>query len=130
MRHPADAYIGIPFVAHGDTHAGVSCWGLVQLYYREHMGLELPAYDYAPDDRRQIAKAVADAMASGQWSTVERPQDGDVVTMAHRERAYHLGVFAAGKVVHVNHLGGCVVAETPATLRARGYGRLRYLRHE
>lgn len=130
MRHPADAYIGIPFVAHGDTHEGVSCWGLVQLYYREQLGIELKSYDYGPEDRREIALAVNEAVASGEWFIVVQPIDGDVVTMAHRERPYHLGFYAAGKVVHANHLGGFVVSESASELIKRGYGRIRYLRHE
>jgi len=39
-----NAYIGIPYKDHGRDRAGLDCWGLVDLVYRELLAVELPDY--------------------------------------------------------------------------------------
>ena len=37
-------YVGLPYKSGGDTRAGVDCWGLLALVWREQFGRELPPY--------------------------------------------------------------------------------------
>ncbi|HEY9544770.1 MAG TPA: NlpC/P60 family protein [Solimonas sp.] len=127
-RHAADAYIGIPFVDDGKTRAGVHCWGLLQMYYAEQLGITLPDYPLTAADRDGTAAALRDAIAAGEWLPVDTPIDGDMVTMAHQRDPCHIGMFAAGMVLHATSISGSVIAETMPHLRARGYGRVRFYR--
>lgn len=130
MRHPADVYIGIPFAAHGNTHQGVSCWGLVQLYYREQLGIALPDYPYGPDDHKHIARAIDEGLQAGCWHETDKPQDGDLVIMSRMKYPFHIGVCAAGMILHAEREGQSVVAETQQALAMKGLGRIRFYRHE
>lgn len=130
IRHPADSYIGLRWQPQGDSREGVSCWGLVVLAYREQRGIALPVYAHAPDDLVAIAREIQAAIRRGEWQPVPpgQPQDWDVVTMARRDSPYHLGLWAAGHVLHVTEQVGAVVAETPVQLARRGYGRVLFWR--
>lgn len=127
-RHAADSYIGLPWLPRGDTREGVSCWGLVAMYHREQLGGTLPNYLHAHDDVEAIRDEIATALESGQWLLVTEPQDGDVVTMSRRDAPHHLGVFAAGHVLHITESLGQVVAQTPAEMTAARWGRIRFWR--
>src|SRR3546814_18876664 len=69
-RHAADAYIGIPFVDDGKTRAGVHCWGLLQMYYAEQLGITLPDYPLTAADRDGNAAALREELAAGEWRPV------------------------------------------------------------
>ena len=38
-------YLGLRYLLGGRTRAGLDCWGLVCLVYREQRGIELPVFD-------------------------------------------------------------------------------------
>lgn len=127
-RVAADAYIGLPWLPKGDTAHGVSCWGLVVLFYREQLGIALPNYPHAPDALPAIRAEIERAIDSGHWQLVGMPQDGDVVTMSRRDAPHHLGVFVAGRVLHITELSRMVVAQTLQQLAHNRWGRLRFWR--
>jgi murein DD-endopeptidase len=39
-----DQFVGIPYVAHGRDYAGADCWGLLYLFYRDVLGVQIPSY--------------------------------------------------------------------------------------
>lgn len=125
-RHPADAYVGLPWLPGGDSHEGLSCWGLVVLYYREQMGVTLSNFQHAYDDIEVIRAEIEAALGSGAWQLHAAPEEGDVVTLSRRDAPHHLGVFAAGRVLHITEQTQQVVAQTPAQLTAARWGRIRY----
>ena len=127
-RHPANSYIGLPWLTKGDTREGVSCWGLVALYHREQLLRPLPNYLHAHDDVEAIRAEIAAALDTGQWLLVTLPEDGDVVTMSRRDAPNHLGVCAAGHVLHITEGTGSVVAQTPQQLTADRWGHIRFWR--
>lgn len=128
-RHPADSYVGLRWQPRGASREGVSCWGLVALYHREQLGRALANYDIAPGEIGLIRDQIAAAIASGDWTLAEHPADGDVVTMSRRDAPHHLGVYAAGHVLHVTASLGAVVAQSVHQLANDRWGRIRFWRH-
>lgn len=100
-----DGYIGLPFLPDGRTKAGLDCWGLVQLVYREQKGIELPSYSgiYTADTvekLREIAEIME--MESVKWPRVDIPQDFDVVRLRFSGRlAFHVGVVVGKDFLHI-----------------------------
>ena len=48
-------WIGIPYVNQGRSFDGCDCWGIVDLYYREILGITLPDYLGAYRDAKETA---------------------------------------------------------------------------
>lgn len=102
-----DVYIGLPFVDGGRDRAGVDCWGLLRLIYREVLAIELPGYDGVPAAESAaieglIARGQADwrciATAAGlrdgaAWGRA-RPFDGLLIRQAGHDA--HVGVLVRG----------------------------------
>ncbi len=129
-RHVADRYVGLPWRDGGRDAAGVDCWGLPYLDYRELLGIELPRYEIDPLDAAGILAAVSAAMIGGDWIETRTPRDHDVVTMSHRSHPYHMGLwFAGGLVVHATHTRFGVVAESMTSARNRGFNTFRTWRY-
>jgi cell wall-associated NlpC family hydrolase len=77
-------YLLIPFVDRGRSRAGVDCWGLVWLVYREMLGIELPSYrsDYPDVDAHAwLAELVRDQKRRF-WQEVYPVQRMDVALFA------------------------------------------------
>lgn len=135
MQWVAD-YISIPFVDGGRDRRGVDCWGLVQLVYRDRLGVELPDYgEISASDLLRIAKRMKQDVAS--WIKVEEPKALDVVLMLGtptgpdgRTRAVntHAGVMAdSNHVLHTQGATGAVlVPRDHFTVRHRITGFYRW----
>ena len=93
MEFAVNDYIGIPYAARGRTRAGLDCWGLVCLVYREQFGIELPAIDaeYDPADGNAVARLVGGPL-SDDWHEVADPQPGDVVLCRVLGYPSHIGI--------------------------------------
>ncbi|MGA9723298.1 MAG: NlpC/P60 family protein [Candidatus Binatus sp.] len=90
-------YVGLPFRSLGRDRAGVDCWGLVCLVYREQFGREIPAYSesYASAyDRAEIDALIRGATATPDWQRVERGKEalGDLVLIRCGGRPTHVGI--------------------------------------
>ncbi len=103
-------YIGLPYVAHGRSRAGVDCWGLAVLVYREVLGIELPTYTgYAsPDERAEVAALVDGATESPLWQAVPagEAQPFDVVLCRYGALQSHVGVLVTPgprQMLHMLH---------------------------
>jgi cell wall-associated NlpC family hydrolase len=87
-------WIGIPFQWGGASFDGADCAGLVRLYYREKLGVELP-----PDDLPHIPEAW---IASGECYMIDyldrycfrvnAPCNGSIVVIHFRGAGAHLGI--------------------------------------
>ena len=104
-------FIGIPYRNKGRDFDGCDCWGLVDLYHREVLGIELPNYLGGYRDAAETA-IVEKAILRGRtaWTLVghspgrESPP-GAVALFKIRGRASHVGLVIDGtKLLHT--LGG------------------------
>ncbi|OGO06514.1 MAG: hypothetical protein A2Y92_00780 [Chloroflexi bacterium RBG_13_57_8] len=101
-------YCSIPFRDMGPGWDGCDCWGLVLLFYKTELGIDLQSHggEYAGvKDMASITK-IAEAERK-KWSVVDPPgMPGDVVEMPLLRRGFHVGVVAApGLILHIEENG-------------------------
>lgn len=72
--------IGIPFVSKGRSFKGCDCYGLVKLYYKEVLNIELPETLISPDQPRRTFANYLNEISKNWTSTV--PGKNAVVAMA------------------------------------------------
>lgn len=115
-----ERYLMIPYRAGGSDWSGADCWGLVEIWYKDRLGLDII-------DRRDIDSSPLGIEAGFQlrrdWLAVETPQNDDVVLMraafnGRRVEHGHVGVFWQGGVLHLNEQQGCTFARATSHLIA------------
>ena len=95
-------YVGLPFKSLGRTRAGLDCWGLVHVVYREAFGIEVPRYGEYADayDIEEVGALVRGEIVT-RWREVSPERLGDVVLLRVRGQPCHVGVTVAhGKFLH------------------------------
>lgn len=99
-------YIGIPYAERGRTRAGVDCWGLLDMVWREHFGRDLPSYDGTHWRKGAVVAEVAHGAAA--YSALFQPvargaeREGDGVLLRLRGAPIHVGlVVAPGVMLHI-----------------------------
>ena len=98
-RIPIDEFItfmiDVPWVEGKATFSECDCWGLVVLYYRHVVGIEL-----APTHDLPITEGMTAQLATGQWEEVEQPVDGVVFMAYSNGQPAHCGVIIGNRVLH------------------------------
>lgn len=87
------SYIGIPYENRGRTRDGVDCWGLVQLWYREQLDVDVPDYLWAytaANDKESVSDAIEENKAN--WKKVDEPEYGDVLVFRIMGYPMHVGI--------------------------------------
>lgn len=101
-------YCSIPFKDKGRDWSGCDCWGLVKLFCKNELGIDLDSHDRAysgVSDIDSIMK-IADEEKK-KWTAVSPPgRVGDVVEIGLFRRDYHVGVVAAQDyILHIETSG-------------------------
>ena len=125
--------IGRPWRADGEGPDAYHCWALVRQVQRQIHGRDLPDVRVpTPLTLPWIVRTMATHPEGRVWREIAcidgivQAGDGALVSMARLDRPCHVGVWLAGEgIIHADDRLG-VVLESPAQLRARGWGRLRY----
>lgn len=98
--------VGVKWVDRSCTFDAADCWGLVVLYYRHVLGIELhhaEGYE-SGDDFITCHEGVG-----WQWSVTESKQSGCMVTFYQSGNPSHVGIYLSnGKILHSRGEGGCV----------------------
>lgn len=112
-------YVGIPYADKGRTRAGLDCWGLVRLVYREVFHAELPDYGERyrdGEDWSAIGTAVRLGLQEG-WQRTQQPREGDLLILSIAQRPWHCGVMLSStRFLHAAP-GDAVVCERLDTPR-------------
>lgn len=105
------------------------CYGLTRYLQMTLFGRSMPEFKMPGfGGRIAIASAIAVHPERQCWGEIAAARDGCIVTMARQNAGYHMGTWLAmdgGVIVHTIERCG-VVTDTPATLEAIGWRRLRY----
>jgi len=86
-------YIGLPYKDNGRTTAGIDCWGLACLVYREHFDIELPTLDqhYVGSEDLTIKNLVTTTKES--WILTSNPKPGDICVFNILGEPIHVGIY-------------------------------------
>lgn len=123
-----DRVIGLPWVDRASSFESVDCWGLVLLYYKHVLGIELPeitGYEQGECDTSQ-------GWQSGvhQWQQVDKAAGSGLVFTCYKgNKPSHVGItISPTKVLHsrgwVNNPGKVEIHSIRAIERL--YGKLTY----
>lgn len=105
-------YIGIPWEAGGRSFDGADCWGLVWLFYKHELHIDLDSYDDAYGAECDAAE-VGELIAEGKslWRRCETPSPGDVAVLKRDGHLCHVGIIAPRR--HLLHVES---SEAPSVL--------------
>jgi cell wall-associated NlpC family hydrolase len=125
-----NSYVGIPYVLNGRDRAGVDCWGILCLAFREQRGVELPDQQRDGDSLFEAVDRLTDGLTmvgrANLAVQLERPEPWAIV-LAHRHRvAHHAGIVVGSHVLHAERGIGVVCA--PMVFFARQHGELSFWR--
>lgn len=94
-------YIGLPYATKGRDEAGIDCWGLVRLFYKQEFDLDLPSYqeDYAGAYDSRILEMMA--QYKDNWTVTMEPEEGFVVLFNIMGEPVHVGIYIGNnKFIH------------------------------
>lgn len=100
------AYVGLPYRAQGRDRDGVDCWGLLRLFYRDELGIDLPGFrdDYTcAGERRELDALIAGNAEGGPWRRVRHVRHYDGLLFRVGPFASHVAMaIGGGRMLHVH----------------------------
>ncbi len=109
-----ETYIGIPYLEAGRTRAGLDCWGLIVLIWRERYGIDLPSYE-GPHwrkgaDAQEIGAAIDKEVARYRRIEAGAEREGDGILLRLRGHPLHIGlVVAPGWMIHTHETAAACI---------------------
>lgn len=79
-----DRYIGIPFEDKGRSFSSCDCYGLVKLYYKHELNIDIPETKITADKPRRIMINYLNEISKN-WIEVDTPKKDCVVAMCMNE---------------------------------------------
>lgn len=119
-----DRLLAVPYALGSGSWAGADCWGVVELWYRHVLGVDLE--DRADRPAEMDSVQIWATSAAG-WERLTRPIDHALVLMrVGRLDVGHVGIFYDGRVLHSAAAHGCVYQPiSDRIIRAKTTGYLR-----
>ena len=101
-----DRMLTVPYARGRGDWSGMDCWGVVELWYRHVLGVELSDRTNIAPGHDGVQKGFDAALG---WRLVAAPVDHCAVVMrAHGFEAGHIGIYYNGSVLHTDEAHGCV----------------------
>ncbi|GKX40418.1 NlpC/P60 family protein [Pectobacterium versatile] len=92
-----DRMIGVPWVNRACSFTECDCWGMIVLYYRHVMNIEIPVID------DYVSNAdFNDCFSIGisRWEKIESPCYGGMVAAYYGNKPIHVGITIGNRVLH------------------------------
>lgn len=107
--------VGVPFRDKGRDWEGWDCWGLVCVFHRDVLGVDLPSHldDYAEagataSSRKRVGTVIAASL--DRYRRIAAPDPGDVAVLNVGGRPVHVGLIVdAGRLLHAERRIGTVI---------------------
>ena len=122
--------IGLPWVNRAASFESVDCWGLVILYYKHVLSINLPMVE-GYDIGDNISECWQRESANSHWHEVDTPESESLVFTCYDTsgKPAHVGIYIGGGMVlhaHGNEvIGGSVKAHKIKVIE-RMYGNLTF----
>jgi cell wall-associated NlpC family hydrolase len=102
-----DQALMIPYVMGGSEMSGADCWGIVELYYKHVLDIELDNRGDIEAGHMGIQEGFDQAT---NWKPIDQPENHCLVALrAGRIKVGHIGVYVDGNVLHsADEETGCV----------------------
>lgn len=131
--HNIANYIGIPYQVKARSETAVDCWGLLCMFYKNELGIDLPQYTVqydtaTPEGFKQLAEVVATGRLDSEWEKVTELAFGDVLLFRVQGLPIHCGVFLeTDEFLHAFHgRNSCVERLSSITWAKRLDGAYRW----
>ena len=107
-----DKYIGLPYKDNGRDTAGVDCWGLVCLFYKNEFDIDLPSYtdEYSGPYDPSVTRVIN--IYKDKWDNTTTPAEGDVLVFNIYGEPAHVGVYIGNNKFLHSREGKDVVIES------------------
>lgn len=106
-RHWSRDYVGLPWQFAGRSRAGVDCWGLLWLVYRDVLKIEVASYERETIDapeREQIAALLTSDRNKSPWCPVVKEQAFDMAVFKRGGIDSHVGIVVEpGRMLHITN---------------------------
>lgn len=125
--HPISEYIGMKYAHGGRGPIFFDCWGLLCAFYKEKKGIELPSFPGIKNENSsEFGSELAFLLLSSKCRRILKPIDECAVAMIRSDGfVHHVGIYAAGMIVHCQE-GVGVIADTTRALRLKGFREFKY----
>lgn len=108
-------YVGLPYRHKGRDASGVDCWGLVRLFCKQELGVELPSFngvyyttdtEFVGEGANEIRKSLSDILIK-----TEDPKPGDICRFNIIGYPIHVGIVCdARHFLHVEEFKNANIA--------------------
>lgn len=88
-----DKYVGLPYKDNGRDITGIDCWGLVRLYYKDELGIELPSYSNEYEGPNDPSAIAAINNYKDNWELTTTPNIGDIALFNIYGEPAHVGLY-------------------------------------
>lgn len=122
-------YIGVPWKMAGRTFDGADCWGLVWLFYKHELGIELRHYNDAyGDDYGADTSGRKISNEFDNWRRIDQPSAGDVAVLRRAGHNCHVGIVAPRRhLLHVESAAApSVLSPIDGAMKRRIVGTYRW----
>lgn len=122
--------IGLPWVNRAYSYEQVDCHGLIYLFYRDVIGIDIGLPPSYYDTTKELDVGYLEEINTGNWVEVDRIRDcGMVLTCYKGERPVHVGI--ALDSVNILHAWGSPgaggdVKITPLSVIKRMFGKVTF----
>ena len=89
-----DNYIGLPYKNNGRDTSGIDCWGLVCLFYKNELNIDLPSYTEEYDGAQDLRnESLLTKYKQDSWTKTTTPEVGNVVLFNILGELCHVGIY-------------------------------------
>jgi cell wall-associated NlpC family hydrolase len=119
-----DRLLPVPYAAGQGSWAGADCWGIVELWYRHVLSIDLTDRGDLPAGNPSVQQW---AEAGAGWERITEPEDHCLALLRVGSLAAgHVGIVYGGSLLHSAAIHGCVYQPlSDRLIRAKTTGYLR-----
>ena len=116
--------LGARWVNRKANFSECDCYGLVILYYKEVLGIEVPCFGYHELEEFMLCYNIS----KEKWCKIDEPQDGCLFVAFTASNPTHAGIVIDNKALHSREGAGVRIDSLDAILRL--YNKVEYYKYD